>query len=121
MLFIFSRHSTVILRANNTRNQVTYLSVMLKLLRHRLELVHFVCWDCLFGLNLSYSLSLKRIYFLCIVQQLISAYIYLFKVNNKSTRKMCEICPKSKIKAPKRRQLLVVFLLLTYIIFHTFF
>ena len=33
-----------------------------------------------------------------------SANIYLFKVNNRNTRKMCEICSKLKIKTPERRQ-----------------
>ena len=32
------------------------------------------------------------------------ANIYLFKVNNKNTRKRCIICPKSTIKIPERRQ-----------------
>ena len=34
----------------------------------------------------------------------ILAYIYLFKVNNKNTRKSCEICLKLTIKTPERRQ-----------------
>ena len=29
--------------------------------------------------------------------------IYLLKVNNKNTRKMCEICSKLTIKTPERR------------------
>ena len=29
--------------------------------------------------------------------------MYLFKVNNRNTRKRCEICPKLTIKTPKRR------------------
>ena len=33
--------------------------------------------------------------------------IYLFKVNNRSTRKRCEICSKLTIKAPERRQWLL--------------
>ena len=32
------------------------------------------------------------------------ANIYLFKVNNKNTRKRCEICSKLTIKTPERRQ-----------------
>ena len=58
----------------------------------------------------------------------IPSYIYLFKVNNRNTRKSCEICSKLTIKTPERRQwssgvfivdfahishLLLVFLLLT--------
>ena len=31
------------------------------------------------------------------------ANIYLFKVNNRSTRKKCEICSKLTIKTPERR------------------
>ena len=42
------------------------------------------------------------------------ANIYLFKVNNRNTRKSCEICSKLTIK-------LTVFLLLTLNIFHVFF
>ena len=34
-----------------------------------------------------------------------TANIYLFKVNNRSTRKRCEICSKFTIKTPERRQL----------------
>ena len=29
--------------------------------------------------------------------------MYLFKVNNRNTRKRCEICSKLTIKTPKRR------------------
>ena len=31
------------------------------------------------------------------------ANVYLFKVNNKNTRKMCEICSKLTIKTTERR------------------
>ena len=31
------------------------------------------------------------------------AGIYLFKVNNRSTRTMCEICSKLTLKTPERR------------------
>ena len=34
----------------------------------------------------------------------IPAKIYLFKINNKNTRKRCEIYLKLKIKTPERRQ-----------------
>ena len=30
--------------------------------------------------------------------------IYLFKVNNRNTRKRCEICSKLTTKTPERRQ-----------------
>ena len=33
------------------------------------------------------------------------ANIYLFKVNNRNTRKRCEICSRLTIKTPERRQL----------------
>ena len=33
----------------------------------------------------------------------IPANIYLFKVNNRNTRKSCEICLKLTIKTPERR------------------
>ena len=32
------------------------------------------------------------------------AGIYLFKVNNRNTRTMCEICSELTIKTPERRQ-----------------
>ena len=32
------------------------------------------------------------------------ANIYLFKVNNRNIRKMCEICPKLTIETPERRR-----------------
>ena len=44
---------------------------------------------------------------------------YMFKVNNRNPRLMCEICSKLTIKTPERRQrphishLVLVFLLLT--------
>ena len=34
---------------------------------------------------------------------LLPANIYLFEVNNRNTRKMCEICSKLTIKTPERR------------------
>ena len=33
-----------------------------------------------------------------------TAGIYMFKVNNRNTRKRCEICSKLTIKTPYRRQ-----------------
>ena len=47
------------------------------------------------------------------------AKINLFKVKNQNTRKSCEICLKSTIKPPERRQL--VLLLLIFNILDTFF
>ena len=40
--------------------------------------------------------------FLLIFMHLIPAGIYLFKVNNGNTRRMCEICSKLTIKTPER-------------------
>ena len=37
-----------------------------------------------------------------------SANIYLFKVNNRNTRKKCEICSKLTIKTPEQRHLMDV-------------
>ena len=37
--------------------------------------------------------------------RLYPAYIYLFKVNNRNSRKGCQICEKVIIKTPERRQL----------------
>ena len=34
----------------------------------------------------------------------IPANIYLYKINNRNTRKRCEICSKLTIKTPERRQ-----------------
>ena len=45
--------------------------------------------------------------------------MYLFKVNNKSTRKRCEIC--SRLTINDVVDLVLVFLLLTLNIFHNFF
>ena len=52
----------------------------------------------------------------------ISANIYLFKINDRKSRKSCEICSKLTIKTPERRQgrRFGVFLL-TLNIFHTVF
>ena len=41
--------------------------------------------------------------------QAIPANIYLFKVNNRNTRKRCEICSKLTIKTPERRRFGVFF------------
>ena len=50
------------------------------------------------------------------------ANIYLLKVNNRNSRKRREICSKLTIKTPERRHdVVLVFLLLTLNIFHTFF
>ena len=49
------------------------------------------------------------------------ANIYLFKVNDRNTRKRWEICSKLTIKTPERRHdVVLVFLLSTLNIFHTF-
>ena len=40
----------------------------------------------------------------CIFFWIFPANIYLFKVNNKNTRKMCETCSKLTIKTPERCQ-----------------
>ena len=47
------------------------------------------------------------------------ANMYLFKVNNRNTRKKCEICSNLAIKTPDA--VVLVFFLLTFNIFHTFF
>ena len=39
-----------------------------------------------------------------ITHMLYPANIYLFKVNNRNTRKRCEICSKLTIKTPEKRQ-----------------
>ena len=50
------------------------------------------------------------------------ANIYLFKVNNRSTRKSCEICSKLTTETPEpRRDVFLVFLLLNLNMFQTFF
>ena len=52
----------------------------------------------------------------------ISANIYLFKINDRKSRKSCEICSKLTIKTPERRQgCRFGVLLLTLNIFHTVF
>ena len=47
--------------------------------------------------------------------------IYLVKVNNRNTRKRCEICSKLTIKTLDVTDVVQVFLLLTLNVFHTFF
>ena len=51
------------------------------------------------------------------------ASIYVFKVNNRHTRRRCEICSKLTIKTPERyaNGVNLVYLLLTSNIFHTLF
>ena len=52
----------------------------------------------------------------------ISSNIYLFKINDRKSRKSCEICSKLTIKTPERRQgRRFGVLLLTLNIFHTVF
>ena len=52
----------------------------------------------------------------------IPANIYLFKFNNRNTRKRGEIFSKLTIKKPEDvNDVVLVFLLLTLKIFHTFF
>ena len=52
----------------------------------------------------------------------ISANIYLLKINDRKSRKSCEICSKLTIKTPERRQgRRFGVLLLTLNIFHTVF
>ena len=46
---------------------------------------------------------LKRINY-ALSQNKFTAYIYLFKVNNRKTRRRCEICSKLTIKTEERRQ-----------------
>ena len=36
-------------------------------------------------------------------EKLYPAGHYVFKVNNRNTRKRCEVCPKLTIKIPERR------------------
>ena len=50
----------------------------------------------------SFANSFYRIDYLLLY--LNPAGIYLFKVNNRSTRARCEICSKLIIKTPERRQ-----------------
>ena len=50
------------------------------------------------------------------------ANIYMLKVNNRNTRKRCEICSDLTIKTPDNvSDVVLVFLLLNLNIFHTFF
>ena len=50
------------------------------------------------------NVALLFIYFLKNTEKAYPAGIYLLKVNNRNTRKRCEICPKLTIKTPERRQ-----------------
>ena len=49
------------------------------------------------------------------------ADIYLIKIINRNTRKSCEICSKLTIHQNDVVDVVLVFQLLTLIIFHTFF
>ena len=56
-----------------------------------------------------------------IIYSLTPANIYLFKVNNRNSRKGCEICSKLTIKAPEQRHWRrSIFLLLFLNVFYTF-
>ena len=71
-----------------------------------------------FMVNLEYtkSVNLNR----CFI--IFPASIYLFKVNNRNTRKRCEMCSKLTRKTLEYvSDIVVMFLLLTLYIFHTFF
>ena len=47
-------------------------------------------------------------FFVLIIYINIPADVYLFKVNNRNTRKRCEICSKLRIKTPKWRLLTLI-------------
>ena len=47
---------------------------------------------------------LKKNDFCIFMKTYIPANIYLFKVNNRNTRRRCEICSKLSIRTPGRRQ-----------------
>ena len=49
------------------------------------------------------------------------ANIYLFKVNNRNTKKRCELCSKLTMNTLERLHVILVFLLLTLNIFTPFF
>ena len=54
--------------------------------------------------------------------QTFPANIYVLKVNNRNTRKRCEICSKLTIKTPENViDVVLLFLLLTWNMFRTFF
>ena len=46
---------------------------------------------------------LAIVLFTSMLSSAVPANIYLFKVNNKNTRKRCEICSTLTIKTPERR------------------
>ena len=66
------------------------------------------------------SVALSEVFFFNIISN--PANIYMFKVNNESTRSICEICSKLTIKTPNKvNGAILVSLLLTLNICHTFF
>ena len=74
---------------------------------------HVWAWDLLILLLSIISVWLYKMY---------PTNIYLFKFNNRSTIKRCEICSKLTINHQNDvRDVLLVFFLLTLNIFHTFF
>ena len=61
-------------------------------------------------------------HFSLILSDVLAANIYLFKVNNRNIRKNCEVCSKLAIQKHQNDAIdfVLVFLLLTLNIFHTF-
>ena len=57
---------------------------------------------------------------LCFEVTQFAANKYMFKVNNRNTKKWCEICSKLTIKTPDVNDIVLVSLILTLNIFHTF-
>ena len=65
----------------------------------------FVCWKVYYTQKSLQALSIKaNKCSYALSQNKFTAYIYLFKVNNRKTRRRCEICSKLTIKIEERRQ-----------------
>ena len=65
----------------------------------------FVCWKVYYTQKSLQALSIKaNKCSYALSQNKFTAYIYLFKVNNRKTRRRCEIFSKLTIKTEERRQ-----------------
>ena len=101
----FSLHASVQYLRDTTRRQKAYFSTIAKDLR----------WN--YFCRRVPSFISDRVINMA-PNRLLSAGINLLKVNNRNTRKRCEICSKVRIRTPERHHVVVVSLLILNI-FHT--
>ena len=97
-MFKFSNKSTrtVLLTCSETLIKMSYRDILCLMYDVRCLMYSRHLPRCLFHRTFQ---SLKKCYE-CLQDP---ANIYLFKVNNRNTRKSCQICSKLAIRAPERR------------------